>query len=155
MRVKGINVRVKNSTHILFGLISLIFGLAYSASRGILRTDMISIKAVEVVAAAIIVATTLYAVYFLLNTKGKTENVWESKTVKFLYIKILASIMLVYGVFFLAYFPGTAVNDSLMIYRNGMMMANASPPIYCLFIVIFQIIGNFCVRPEPESYFAT
>ena len=51
----------------------------------------------------------------------------------------------VYSLCLLAFFPGPAVNDSLMIYRNGMMMANASPVFYCVFVSVFAKLGQWLV----------
>ena len=140
---------MKKMGHVLFGLTSLVFGFAYSVAMNLLAADMVKLSLLPVLVAGLLFLVLLYAVFFAVKLlKSGGDAVCTVKVAGKLPAAVWAFLLLtaVYTLCYLAYFPGPAVNDSLMIYSNGMMMARNSPVLYCLFISVFsklgQLLGN-------------
>lgn len=137
--------KMSRSAHIFFWLGAVLFGTAYSLSANMLRFDEVKLRLGELLSAFALALAVLYGLYCLAALLGKRTGGMSSRRSilgKQAWIKAFAVLVLVYGLFFLAYFPGPATNDSLMIYRNGFMMANVAPMVYCVFIAVFAKIGQ-------------
>lgn len=138
---------MKASAHLLFFVGAGLFALAYSAAYNLLQWDELALSPAAVIMAAAFALLVLYGLCFLLGKSAGRQPERGTEAASPMSLRLWAGAFLalaaVYSLCLLAYFPGPAVNDSLMIYRNGMMMANASPVLYCVFVSVFAKLGQW------------
>lgn len=73
---------------------------------------------------------------------GKTENV------KGFFGKTYACIFAVWFVFFLAFYPGTAMNDTIYILQDPLKLSNQHPVLYNMYLYAFYRVGCFLRNPN-------
>ena len=86
----------------------------------------------------------MISLFFILQ-KERKQNFNEdlSTNQKDTFRIFFAIILACYTVAFMTYFPGTSYCDTTFIIRNGMMMGNQFPPVFCLIMVLFTKLGTF------------